>query len=90
MPWKRKIYAPTKQKYETRLHELDGELSKAQAELEKVLGSDIYASYLRLEEETGQQGRQAEKIRESWESQIRIAVPGLEEICQGIPGTGPN
>ena len=76
------------QKYETRLHELDGELSKAQAELEKVLGSDIYASYLRLEEETGQQGRQLEKIRESWESQIRIAVPVWKRSAKAFQEQG--
>ena len=76
------------QKYETRLHELDGELSKAQAELEKVLGSDIYASYLRLEEDTGQQGRQLEKLHESWESQIRIAIPVWKRSAKAFQEQG--
>jgi Skp family chaperone for outer membrane proteins len=76
------------QKYETRLHELDGELAKAQAELEKILASDIYASYLRLEEDTGQQGRQLEKLHESWESQIRIAIPVWKRSAKAFQEQG--
>jgi len=62
-------------KFEARLSELKTDLQKAGSELERLLASDSYASYLRLEEETGQIREQLEKARETWESQIRVALP---------------
>lgn len=64
-----------KQIFEKKLNEFSGELQKTESDLEKILSSDVYASYLRLEEEVKQMSLQVEKTRESWESQIRIAVP---------------
>lgn len=62
-------------KCEARLYELKTDIQKAGSELERLLASDSYASYLRLEEETGQIWEQLEKARETWESQIRVALP---------------
>jgi len=62
-------------KFETRLSELRNELQKAESDLEQLLASDSYASFLHLEEKTGSLKQQIEKARETWESQIRIALP---------------
>ncbi len=62
-------------KFETRLSELRNELQNAESELKQVLASDSHASYLQLEEEAGSLSQQIEKARETWESQIRIAIP---------------
>lgn len=62
-------------KFETRLSELNTELQKAESDLKHLLASDSYASHLHLEEMAGSLLQQIEKARETWESQIRIALP---------------
>jgi len=62
-------------KYEIRLSELRTELQKAESEMEHLVASDLYASYLHLEGETEKLRQQIEKASETWESQIRIAIP---------------
>jgi chromosome segregation ATPase len=43
--------------------------------MEHLVASDLYASYLHLEDETEKLRQQIEKASETWESQIRIAIP---------------
>ncbi|HOL41833.1 MAG TPA: hypothetical protein PLY78_08385 [Methanospirillum sp.] len=61
--------------FESRIDDLENELEKAQADLTNLIASDAYALHLRLEEEVEKLRQELEKTRDTWESQIRIAVP---------------
>jgi len=74
--------------YESRIHDLESELEKAQADLSHLTASDAYASYLRLEEEIEDLRQELEKTRDTWESQIRIAVPVWKRAAKALQEQG--
>lgn len=69
------IAITTGKQFEEQLSELTTSLSKAESDLENVTSSEEYSKYLHLQEEAEQVNSQLEKAHESFESQLRVAVP---------------